>query len=369
MRDITPRKRAEEALRESREQLGLALQGSGLALFDWDIRTGKVQLSDLWNVMLGAGPQLTVMMIGTLEKQVHPDDVGLFRKQLHDVLRGTSSFYQVEHRVKTHTGDWKWIASRAKVVERDRDGRASRVTGTCADISARKEVERVKEDFVSTVNHELRTPLTAVIGALDMLKIETDGKLGGEAAMYLGMAHKNGERLAALVNDILDMEKLASGRMEFTSKPVDLVPFLRRALDLNSVYARRFKVELRLDPAVPAVRVLADEQRLMQVITNLLSNAAKFSPEGAAVRVGAACRDGRCRISISDVGPGIPKSFRHLVFERFAQADNSNTRLKGGTGLGLAISKGIVEKMNGRIGFDSVEGKGSTFHVDLPLQS
>lgn len=228
-------------------------------------------------------------------------------------------------------------------------------------------VEKVRDDFISTVNHELRTPLTVIVGSLALLKENLKG-LAPDDSMMLDMACQNSARLQAIVNNVLDLEKIAWGVMQFDIKPVEIGPFLKRALDLSRMFAEQFKVRFELHGPIPPAIVMADRERLMQVVTNLLSNASKFSPPGAVVIIAAHIRDsGMLRISITDHGPGVPLQFRDRIFQRFAQADASNTRKQGGTGLGLSICKLIVEKLNGVIGYESEPGQGATFYIKLPL--
>ena len=363
--DITERRQNMEALQDSRERLDLALEGSNLALFDWNLASGKVHLSGRWQEMLGGDNRPTVTNIAELQTLVHPDDIPILQKELYAVLKGQAMFYDVEHRVRNRRGEWKWILSRAKVVERDGSGHALRVTGTNADITASKEIERLKNEFIATVSHELRTPLTAIVGALGLMK-EGSAKLPEEAAMFLDMACQNSERLATLINDILDLEKIQSGQMQFQIERLDIPAFLGKAIDLNAAYADKHGVHFRLLQPVPPVRVEADASRLLQVITNLMSNAAKFSPVGEAIDITAEVREAMLRVSVRDRGPGIPPEFRNRIFGRFAQADSSDSRQKGGTGLGLSICKVIIEKMGGRVGFDSTPGEGATFYFELP---
>jgi len=353
-------------LRGSREQLALAIEGSGQAMFDWNIATGRVVLSDQWSEITGGGPAARSTTADELMALVHPEDLERVRQQSRDLVRGTLAAYQVEHRVKTTAG-WRWISSRAKVVERDEAGRALRVAGTNLDITESKEVERLKAEFVSTVSHELRTPLTALVGALGLLKNLVVDKLQPDAAMFLGMAQQNSDRLAVLINDILDLEKIEAGRMDFKVGPVAVLPLLGRAVELNAPYAGKFGVRFELG-RVPEATVAADEDRVLQVLTNLMSNAVKFSPSGSAVTVSAELREGKVRISVADQGAGVPEEFRGRIFDKFAQADGSDTRAKSGTGLGLSISRAIVEKLGGKIGYESVPGRGATFYFELPLR-
>ena len=362
---LTLAHRMTNELRESREQLSLALEGSDLAFFDWHIGTGAVVLSARWAEMLGEAPRPTTTTMDALSSLVHPDDLARLRQLLRAMLGGVSESYEMELRVRDSRREWLWILLRGKVTERNVAGKPLRVTGTNANITQRKMVERMKEEFVSTVNHELRTPLTVIIGSLAMLKESLTG-IPPDQAMMLDMACQNSARLKALVNDILDLEKVVLGVMQFRMEAVPLGPFLQQALELNRVYADRFKVRYELHGPMPAVALAADRERLLQVMTNLLSNAAKFSPEGDAVVVKAAADGNVARVSVSDNGSGIPEEFRHRIFGKFAQADGSNTRHQEGTGLGLAISKSIIEHMGGRIGFDSEPGRGATFYFELP---
>ena len=355
-------------LRDSRERLALAMEGSNQALFDWDVTSGKVVLSERWSRITGCGPAGLATTIGELEALIHPDELDHVRRQSARLIRGQIVFYQVEHRVRTASGDWRWISSQAKVAERDAAGRALRVAGTNVDITERKEVERMKSEFIATVSHELRTPLTAVVGALGLLKEVASGRLPAEAETFLGMARQNSDRLVALINNVLDIEKIESGHMEFRLDAVRVNALLERAVSLNAPYAEKFGVRFELAPAPDGVVVSGDEDRLLQVLTNLMSNAVKYSPAGNAVTVSAAARDGLVRIAVADRGPGVPEAFRERIFSKFAQADGSDTRRKGGTGLGLSISKAIIEKLGGTMGYESVSGKGATFYFELPLR-
>ena len=234
------------------------------------------------------------------------------------------------------------------------------------DISERRRVEQMKAEFVSTVSHELRTPLTSIAGSLGLLSGGAGGALPEKAGRLIGIAHANAQRLVRLINDILDIEKLEAGKLELDIRPLDLREVAARAIDGASGYASELGVELRLIDGEGAP-VRGDADRLIQVVTNLLSNAAKFSPKGGEVRV-AVYREARiARLSVVDRGPGIPDAFRSRIFSKFAQADSSDTRTRGGTGLGLVIAREIAERHGGRLWFESAEGEGATFHLDLPL--
>ena len=233
------------------------------------------------------------------------------------------------------------------------------------DISERKRIERMKNEFISTVSHELRTPLTAISGALGLIKGGVAGELSEGMSKMLNVAFKNSQRLNLLINDLLDMEKLLAGKMSFDFQVYKTCDLLEQAIEVTQSYADQFQVQLHLRECVTELYIKVDAARFAQVMSNLLSNAAKFSPEGATVEVSARSEQNRVRIAVRDYGSGIPEEFQARIFQKFSQADSSDTRQKGGTGLGLAISRELVERMNGKIGFDS-SPEGTEFFICFP---
>jgi signal transduction histidine kinase len=228
-------------------------------------------------------------------------------------------------------------------------------------------VDRLKSEFVSTVSHELRTPLTSIRGAVGLVTGSFSDNLPENVRELLVMADRNIDRLTLLVNDILDLEKIESGKLEFNFVPLDLVELARHALESNAGYAHQHQVRLRLVDSPFQADIMGDESRLLQVFANLLSNAIKYSPAGGEVEVSIWQSDDRFRVSVKDHGNGIPEEFRARIFQRFAQADSSDTRQKGGTGLGLNISKVIVERHSGVIGYECRQGIGTEFYFELPV--
>ncbi len=255
---------------------------------------------------------------------------------------------------RLHLEYWRALAGRAELV-RAKD--------------AAEAATLAKGQFIASVSHELRTPLTAIIGALGLIESDLPENVPPQTMKLIDMAYQNGIRLSTLINDLLDFEKLNAGRMSFNSQTVALAPCIKRALELNQTYAERHSVAFAFEAPPDDVHVIVDEQRLQQVMANLLSNAAKHSPAGSTVHVSIESSGKTARVAVRDRGAGVPEDFRSRVFEKFAQADSSSTRKNGGTGLGLAISKAIIEQMGGSIGFDSVAGQGATFYFDLPVAS
>jgi len=248
----------------------------------------------------------------------------------------------------------------------ERDGQPLYI-GIVRDITERRRLERLKSEFLSTVSHELRTPLTSIRGALGLIAGGALGVLPEQVGQLVGIAHKNSEHLTHLINDLLDMEKMAAGGMHFELQAQKLMPLVEEAIESNRAYGAERCVSFLLTARVDDAVVRVDTKRFLQVMANLLSNAAKYSPENGQVEIAVARLEDHVRVSVSDHGPGIPAHFRARIFEKFSQADASDTRQKGGSGLGLAITRELVQRMSGQIGFDSLEGDGVTFHVDLPL--
>jgi signal transduction histidine kinase len=228
-----------------------------------------------------------------------------------------------------------------------------------------EKMERMKDEFISVVSHELRTPLTSIHGSLGLLAAGLANELSPKAAQLLEVAQRNSQRLVRLVGDILDLQKIEAGTMPFDLQLLEVGSFLAQALEANLAYGSQLGVSFVLEEVEEGLRVRADPDRLMQVMTNLLSNAARFSPPDRPVRVSARRYGAFTRVTVTDSGPGIPEGFRSRVFERFAQANSSTAREKGGTGLGLSISKAIMEHMGGSIRFDTEIGVGTSFHIDL----
>ncbi|HLY09114.1 MAG TPA: ATP-binding protein [Planctomycetota bacterium] len=236
------------------------------------------------------------------------------------------------------------------------------------DVTEQRKVGRLKDDFISTVSHELRTPLTAIRGSLGLLSGGVIGGIPAQARTMIEIAHKNCERLSRLVNDILDMEKIESGKLEFHLKPQEVRGLVQQAIDTTRAFADTLGIRCVLEEGPAGLGVMADPDRLLQVLTNLISNACKFSPRGESVTIGVAAERGLVKVRVADRGPGIPDEFRKRIFQKFAQAETSDARIRQGqgTGLGLSISKAIVERMNGAIGFESEIGRGTTFFFSLP---
>ncbi len=232
------------------------------------------------------------------------------------------------------------------------------------DVSQRREMDRMKQEFISVVSHELRTPLTSIRGALGLIAGGAFGDLPPRAAKMIDIATTGSVRLGRLVNDILEIERLDTGMLPLAIRTHDVPSACQEAVGATSGLAQAAGIELRLGPVTGRVR--ADRDRLVQVLINLIGNAVRFSDSGDSVLVEARQDGELIEFAVSDTGRGIPEDKLDEIFARFSQVDSSDTREKGGTGLGLAICRGLIERMGGRIWVKSVLGEGSTFRFELP---
>ena len=240
-------------------------------------------------------------------------------------------------------------------------------TGILRDITERKKVDRLKDEFVSTVSHELRTPLTAIKGSLELVTNGLNLDLPEAARSMLDIANRNVKRLLTLINDILDVSKLESGEINFVFDNIEIKNFLSECISINQEYAKEHNTVFELTRSDDNIWVCADKDRLQQVLSNLLSNAAKYSPENISVEISTEVLDGAIHIYVRDFGPGVPVEFRDKLFEKFTQSSSGDTRRVGGTGLGLNISQMIVNRLGGQIGFRPNDNNGSIFYVTLPI--
>lgn len=355
---------AQEALTQSEAQYRHLIESASDLIQSVDSSGKIVFVNRAWLETLGYSLEETRGL--SLERVIRPLEwphcVAIMER-----LFSTGEAERVEVVFLTKSG--KEIAVEGNVsVLLDEDGHPRATLSIFRDVSERRVVDQMKQEFVATVSHELRTPLTSVIGSLGLLK---SGRLAGQperAAELLEVAHRNGERLLKLINDLLDLQKMAAGDLSLHLAPVEIEPLGREAIEAMGGLAESLGVELVLEAELTeGPRVLTDRLRAIQVLTNLLSNAIKFSSHGGTVTLRIERIEDRVAFSVTDRGPGIPPEFRKRLFEKFAQADGSATRAAGGTGLGLSIVKTLVEGLLGQIAVHSEVGRGTTFTVELPL--
>ncbi len=353
-------------LRLSEERLSLALKGSNDGLWDLDLEAGSMFASPRAWDMLGYRPNELTCDLKLWERLTVAEDLAQQKARLAQTMLSNVDHFTTELRLQHKHGHVVPVLLRGHI-QRDPQGMAQRISGTLMDLTERKRVEQMKNDFVSTVSHELRTPLTSISGALGLIVGGALGSAPPTMQQMLEIAYRNSLRLGHLINDLLDMEKIAAGKMSFELREHSLGDLLEESLASNQALCEQHGVRCTLEHPTD-VLVWVDGLRLQQVLGNFLSNAVKFTPDGGEIRLHSSLRGTKVRISVTDQGPGIPEAFRSRVFEKFAQADASDSRQKSGTGLGLAITKELIERMGGTVGFDCVPGQGTTFWCELPIQ-
>ncbi|WP_341706710.1 PAS domain-containing protein [Halopseudomonas sp.] len=293
---------------------------------------------------------------------VHPDDLQQLQTRTN-VLRQQPNF---EYTYRLIHADGHIVQVREKGRgEFDSQGQLQGVDGFIWDVTEQVRVEQMKAQFVSTVSHELRTPLSAISGAIKLIDGGALGPVPDSMHRLLGIAVQNSDNLHRLINDLLDMDKLTAGKLQIDLLPHRLQPLLEKALELNHSYAEQFQVQQVLGQ-VDDVEVLVDDQRLGQMLANLLSNAAKFSHPQGQIRLDALRQGDKVEISVHDDGIGIPAAEQERIFDKFFQVDSTSTRKRPGSGLGLAITRELARHMGGDTGFESSAGAGSRFWISLP---
>ena len=235
------------------------------------------------------------------------------------------------------------------------------------NISERKITHRMQVEFVSNISHELRTPLTSIRGALGLVNSGVLKENPDKTEELLTTAYNNTERLMNVINDLLDMQKIEAGKLDFNIKQVNLTVAMKKVITENKIYARQYNVNIDFIETDSNLMINVDPQRFDQIMSNLLSNAVKFSYKNTSVLISTTIKGPYAKISVTDSGEGIPKDFFDTIFDKFTQNDASATRAKGGTGLGLAITKQMIESMAGAIDFSSIVGEGTTFNIYIPL--
>lgn len=380
-------KRAAEALRQSEEQLRLALEAANMGAWDYDVRTGAVKWSRSLEAIHGLAPGSFGGTFDDYLRDIHPED----RESVMESLARSvdhSAEHDIEYRIILPDGRVRWVEGKGEVI-RDETGKAVHLTGVCMDISDRKSAERereqllgreqdaraeaeeanrAKDEFLALVSHELRTPLNSIAGWVDILLANPD-RSDAHIARALEVIKRNAGLQARIIEDILDVSRIVTGKLTLDIRPVELPAIIQAAIGAVQLTADEKQVRLRQVLDLNTDPVSGDPYRLEQIVWNLLSNAIKFTPSGGEVEIRLEQTGFNARVTISDTGEGIRTEFLPRVFDRFSQGDTSTTRTHGGLGLGLAIVRHLVEMHGGTVeAYSAGEKQGAAFTVTFPCE-
>jgi PAS domain S-box-containing protein len=393
-------RQTEEALRESEERIQLALSGADLGLWDWDIPTGLATYNARWAEMLGYRLDEIEHTIRFWQRIIHPEDRYRVLERFQAHMKRELSLFESEFRVRCQDASFKWVLCRGKVLKRDDEGRPLRAAGTTLDINRRhraeealrdakellelkvaertrelagannrlRELDRLKSQFLATMSHELRTPLNSILGFTSVLLMELPGPLNEEQAKQLGMVHSSSKLLLSLINDLLDLSRIESGKMEVYRQWFTMQEIVEEVCRTLEPMWRPKGLAVNSDVPAEPVRVFSDRKKCYQILLNLVNNAVKFTEQGS-VTLACTATETQVEVAVRDTGIGIKDENMGLLFEAFRQVDGSARRHFEGSGLGLHLCKRLLGLLNGEIEADSEFGRGSCFTFRLPLSA
>ncbi|WP_022836911.1 PAS domain S-box protein [Salisaeta longa] len=372
--DITEARAARRELLHSRERLARAQELINLGSWERDFVRETLYWSDETRRIFGYDAQATITFEGFMAR-VHPDDRARLRMQQRHAIDSGDTL-DVEYRICRPDGETRIVHERG-AVDTAQDGTPLRLTGTVLDITERKrreeeliaaketaeEMNQLKSAFLANMSHEIRTPLTSIIGFAEAL---ADMELGDAPHRFASIINRSGKRLLETLNSVLDLSQLEAGSLRLHTEAVDATAEVREVVESFVAQAARNDVRLAFQRPDHAVQLHADRAALQRVVSNLVSNALKFTPPDGRVTVALAQTDGRGVLSVADTGVGIGEDFLPQLFEAFKQESTGDTRAFEGTGLGLTITKRLIDLMDGSIAVESTKGQGTTFTVKLP---
>jgi PAS domain S-box-containing protein len=372
-RDVTAQRQLEARLRASEQRLALAVEASGQGLWDWDVAADTAHLSPEYLALIGGRETAVHPALEYLRSRIHRDDLAAVDARMKAHFAGETPRSTIEFRMRRESGEYIWLRGVGRVTDRDASGAPLRMVGVVTDITESKTLERQlaeanrqKDDFLAVLSHELRNPLAPVLASLQLLR-RGDTSIE-QRSQGLAIIERQIAQLTRLVDDLLDVTRVARGKVHLRREAVDLAGLVSRALEDHRSAFSAAGVELRAAVISRPIWIDGDENRLVQVIANLLGNAAKFTPAGGRVQVTLAREGSDAVLTVADSGVGIEPELIGRVFEPFAQAEKTLDRSRHGLGLGLALVKALVEQHGGTITADSDgPGRGSRFTLTLPI--
>jgi PAS domain S-box-containing protein len=359
-----------------------AMREGGTFVWEWDLATDSLGDIDEGGVMLGYPPHAIGHTQADWDLLIHPEDFDAVEQAYQAHARGESESFRAVYRAKAADGSWRWIEERGRVVERDAQGRPTRMFGTQTDATVQRALEQARQDqlaaeaanaaktqFLSRVSHELRTPLNAVLGFAQLLEMDTREPLTDHQRRRVNLIHQAGDYLLAMIGDLLDLSLVEAGRLPMQAEPVALPPLANDCLDLVRGQAAAAQVQLALGHLPAGLTLRADPMRLKQVLINLLTNGIKYNRPGGRVELTGRIDGGSGLVDIRDTGIGLPEDQLDKLFLPFQRLGREAFGIEG-SGLGLALSHALVLAMGGQLSahpLPAAEGPGTVFRVSLPL--
>ncbi|WP_217534535.1 ATP-binding protein [Vibrio metschnikovii] len=363
LHDIHEQEQARQTTKRNEARLRSLFDFSPIGIALNDFETG--QFLDLNNALIAPTGYTREEFVALSYWDITPQEYQPLEEQALANLNTTGRYGPFEKEYIRKDGS-RYPVRLQGMLSKEQDGRTV-IWSLIEDITERRKLDKMKDQFISTVSHELRTPLTSIKGSLNLLAGGAVGSISDKAQALLVTAERNAQRLTTLINDLLDMEKLVAGKMPMTFLKQPLGPLLDETIDSLSSYAQQHNVVLQCSGSWPSVQVNVDGQRLIQALSNLLSNAIKFSPQGEAITIKVQQQDTNIHILVRDRGQGVAPEFEDRLFQRFSQADSSDTRKLPGTGLGLAITQEICQQLGGSVVYRQPNGRGAEFIIQLPI--